>query len=100
MRRTNPENPDTSTAKQRLFDRTLALHTDCLGVSCRVQAIARFQPRALWNHGNAILLQMTMRKDRRNLTTFGYFKLLLEARSKRLLSTVALISPFETPQVL
>jgi hypothetical protein len=48
----------------------------------------------------AILLQMTMRKDRRNLTTFGYFKLLLEARSKRLLSTVALISPFETPQVL
>jgi hypothetical protein len=40
MRRTNTENPDTSTAKQRLFDRTLALHTDCLGVSCRVQADA------------------------------------------------------------
>ena len=51
-------------------------------------------------HAMAILLQMTMRKDRRNLTTFGYFKLLLEAGSKRLLSTVALISPFETPQVL
>jgi hypothetical protein len=48
----------------------------------------------------AILLQMAMRKDRRNLTTFGYFKLLLEAGSKRLVSTVALISPFETPQVL
>ena len=40
MRRTNTENPDTSTAKQRFFDRTLALHTDCLGVTCRVQANA------------------------------------------------------------
>jgi hypothetical protein len=48
----------------------------------------------------AILLQMAMRKDCRNLTTFSYFKLPLEAGSKRLLSTVALIGPFETPQVL
>jgi transposase len=43
---------------------------------------------------------MAMRKDRRNLTTFGYFKLLLDAGSKRLLSAAALISPFETQQVL
>jgi hypothetical protein len=46
MRRTNTENPDTSTAKQHFFDRTLALHTDCLGVSCRVQANALIDRRA------------------------------------------------------
>jgi hypothetical protein len=34
------------------------------------------------------------------LATFGYVKLPLRARSKRLLNTVALIRPFETPQVL
>jgi hypothetical protein len=32
--------------------------------------------------------------------TFGYFTLLLKASSKRLLNTIALISPFETQQVL
>ena len=40
MRRTNGESSDTFTAKQVFFDRTLALHTDRLGVSCRVQANA------------------------------------------------------------
>ena len=38
MRRSNAESSDTFTAKQGFFDRTLALHTDRLGVSCRVQA--------------------------------------------------------------
>jgi hypothetical protein len=33
------------------------------------------------------------------LATLGYVRLPLRARSKRLLNTVALISPFETPQV-
>ena len=40
MRRTNAESSDTFTAKQGFFDRTLAPHTDRLGVSCRVQANA------------------------------------------------------------
>lgn len=40
MRRTNAESPDTFTAKLGFFDRTLAPHTDRLGVSCRVQANA------------------------------------------------------------
>ena len=43
MRRTNAESPDTFTAKQGFFDRTLAPHTDRLGVSCRVQALALVQ---------------------------------------------------------
>lgn len=38
MRRTNAESPDTFTAKLGFFGRTLAPHTDRLGVSCRVQA--------------------------------------------------------------
>jgi hypothetical protein len=45
MRRSNAESSDTFTAKQGLLDRTLALHTERLGVSCRVQANARFQLR-------------------------------------------------------
>ncbi len=45
MRRTNAESPDTFTAKLGFFDRTLAPHTDCLGVSCRVQAEALIEPR-------------------------------------------------------
>ena len=40
MRRSKAESSDTFTAKQGFFDRTLALHTDRLGVSCRVQADA------------------------------------------------------------
>ena len=40
MRRSNAESSDTFTANQGFFDRTLALHTDRLGVSCRVQANA------------------------------------------------------------
>jgi hypothetical protein len=44
MRRTNAESSDTFTAKQGFFDRTLAPHTDRLGVNCRVQALPRFQP--------------------------------------------------------
>jgi hypothetical protein len=43
MRRSNAESSDTFTAKQGFFDRTLALHTERLGVSFRVQANARFQ---------------------------------------------------------
>jgi hypothetical protein len=45
MRRGNAESSDTFTAKQGFFDRTLALHTDRLGVSCRVQ------PKALIETG-------------------------------------------------
>jgi hypothetical protein len=37
MRRSNAESPDTFTAKPGFFDRTLAPHTDRLGVSCRVR---------------------------------------------------------------
>ena len=44
MRRTNAESSDTFTAKQGFFDRTLALHTDRLGVSCRVQPNALIEP--------------------------------------------------------
>ena len=44
MRRTNAESPDTFTAKQGFFDRTLAPHTDRLGVSCRVQAESLMEP--------------------------------------------------------
>ncbi len=40
MRRSNAESSDTFTVKQGLFDRTLALHTDRLGVSCRVKGLA------------------------------------------------------------
>jgi hypothetical protein len=40
MRRSNAKSSDTFTAKQGFFDRTLALHTERLGVSCRVQADA------------------------------------------------------------
>ena len=40
MRRSNAESSDTFTAKRGFFDPTLALHTDRLGVSCRVQADA------------------------------------------------------------
>jgi hypothetical protein len=44
MRRSNAESSDTVTAKQGFFDRTLALHTERLGVSCRVQAKALIEP--------------------------------------------------------
>lgn len=44
MRRSNAESSDTFTAKQGFFDRTLALHTERLGVSCRVQANVLIDP--------------------------------------------------------
>jgi hypothetical protein len=43
MRRSNAESSDTFTAKQVFFDRTLALHTELLRVSCRLQAKALIQ---------------------------------------------------------
>ena len=55
MRRTNAEGPDTFTAKLGFFDRTFAPHTDRLGVSCRVQANARFQSRTVSKRALAIL---------------------------------------------
>ena len=48
----------------------------------------------------AILLQVTMPKHRRNLPHSATSSCPLKARSKRLLNTIALISPFETHQVL
>src|SRR5579863_8263158 len=45
MRRSNAENSATFTAKQGFFDRTLALHTDRLGVSCRAQTKALIEHR-------------------------------------------------------
>ena len=49
MRRSNAESSDTFTVKQGFFDRTLALHTDRLGVSCRVQVDAlTYAARPAW----------------------------------------------------
>jgi len=52
MRRSNAESSDTFTAKQGFFDRTLALHTERLGVSCRVQAKSLIQNEKRTSSGN------------------------------------------------
>jgi len=44
MRLSNAESSDTFTAKQGFFDRTLALHTERLEVSCRVRGEALIEP--------------------------------------------------------
>src|ERR1700733_12575809 len=76
MRRTNAESSDTFTAKQGFFDRTLAPHTDRLGVSCRVQAkslvevfpdvrstLARFLASLLFRAGRQVSLKLRKLTD-------------------------------------
>ena len=62
------ESSDTFTAKQGFFDRTLALHTERLGVSCRVQADARFQisPRLETRIGDLALTENAKGTQDRN----------------------------------